>query len=333
MADMPDSQASPAPTWQLASSEWPETPRVTPLLSSQTPAPPSISITPAPDQLMAANPPRTRLGDTERTEIIRWCVAHQDRWRDPQYKREDFWGDLSQFIKTHLDRDINYPSRVVMALVRKHRRQRAELVAASGVTANETDLSVALDEWVEIVDDTMQSRENRRQNRSQATEQRGNLERERQAEMIQRRRSRKRRRQEDSSDSSEYETVSDENENENPGRSLEPQSLDDPLPASDSRASSNSRNQRSRGRAPRSKREADTTATTLSHGISTALGAFGDKMIEAIRHDQEHFERLEARQQEVQNEVRAMNDRLGRLLDIMMGNNGGSTGRDSRNDS
>ncbi|PGH12607.1 hypothetical protein AJ80_06666 [Polytolypa hystricis UAMH7299] len=102
-----------------------------------------------------------RVRASERLELIRWCVGNQQLYRDGP--RQQFWEELRVFFAETYNREIKSPDHVIRRMVKSHRKKQAALLRDFGRAESETDLDQALDQWIEIVDDTERNKREARE--------------------------------------------------------------------------------------------------------------------------------------------------------------------------
>ncbi len=93
------------------------------------------------------------LKEIQHVQMIQWCVSHKADYIDKNFARSRFWSDLRSFCAQELGVDIKNPDRVLGNLVKKHKISCQEIDNGSGIAIQPTDLSQALDEWVQVLDD------------------------------------------------------------------------------------------------------------------------------------------------------------------------------------
>jgi hypothetical protein len=95
--------------------------------------------------------------------MIRWCLQHRDEYSQRRRRKAGFWEPLGRYMQQLTGHPVNTPDRTVARLIKERLRENADEERASGVAITNTDLTEALDEWIQFTQDVQSNAASRRE--------------------------------------------------------------------------------------------------------------------------------------------------------------------------
>jgi hypothetical protein len=91
------------------------------------------------------------MDDDDLLALIRLCVSHQEEF--VHGLKRDFWLTMAALLKNEIGKELRDPQSTMKGLVAGRRADLRRALQESGTVQEDTDLTQALDAWIEVLDE------------------------------------------------------------------------------------------------------------------------------------------------------------------------------------